>query len=68
MVDQLKKFLFSSLENKVTSTQQAEVLHKLDNQDLISAQIFIGMVPTLCVYPFLQKYFTQGIVLGSVKG
>jgi putative aldouronate transport system permease protein len=57
-----------SQDFKVTSTQQAEVLQKLDNQALISAQIFIGMVPILCVYPFLQKYFTQGIVLGSVKG
>ena len=33
-----------------------------------SAQIFIAMIPVLCVYPFFQKYFTTGIVLGSVKG
>ena len=33
-----------------------------------AAQIFIAAVPMLVVYPFLQKYFTKGLVLGSVKG
>jgi len=33
-----------------------------------AAQLFIGSIPILIVYPFLQKYFTTGLVLGSVKG
>lgn len=32
-----------------------------------SAQIFIGALPILIVYPFLQKFFVKGLVMGSVK-
>lgn len=28
----------------------------------------IGIVPILCIYPFFQKYFVKGIVVGGVKG
>lgn len=41
---------------------------KVSDQNLKSAQIFISMVPVLCVYPFMQRYFTTGLVMGSVKG
>lgn len=33
-----------------------------------AAQLFLGALPVMVVYPFLQKYFTKGLVLGSVKG
>ena len=28
----------------------------------------IATVPILCVYPFVQKYFTKGVMVGAVKG
>lgn len=33
-----------------------------------AAQTFVAALPILCVYPFLQKYFASGIVVGGVKG
>lgn len=37
-------------------------------QSLKMAAIIIATVPIMCVYPFLQKHFTKGVMLGSVKG
>lgn len=39
----------------------------ISQKTVISAQIFIGALPILLVYPFLQKFFVKGLVLGSVK-
>ncbi len=33
-----------------------------------AAAIIIATAPILCVYPFLQKYFAKGILIGSIKG
>ena len=30
--------------------------------------IVVATVPIMCVYPFIQKYFMKGIMVGSLKG
>lgn len=32
------------------------------------AIIMVATIPILCVYPYLQKYFTKGVMIGAVKG
>ena len=38
------------------------------NESLKYAIIVVSTVPILCVYPFLQKYFAKGVMIGAVKG
>lgn len=42
-------------------------LKHISQRTVKSAQIFIGTLPILLVYPFLQRYFVKGIILGAVK-
>ncbi|MNW06036.1 hypothetical protein D3C71_2023750 [compost metagenome] len=43
------------------------LLEQISNRTVKAAQVFVGALPILLVYPFLQKYFMKGIVMGSVK-
>ena len=37
-------------------------------ETLKDAMIVVTMVPILCVYPFVQKHFVKGVMIGSIKG
>ncbi len=50
------------------SRQEISELATISDKTLRSSQIFLGTLPIILVYPFLQKYFVKGIVLGGVKG
>lgn len=57
-----------TLDYSTMNVEQIAQAMKLNNLSLDSAKIFIAMIPVLIVYPFLQRYFVEGITLGSVKG
>ncbi|MBS7577946.1 MULTISPECIES: carbohydrate ABC transporter permease [unclassified Enterococcus] len=49
------------------SSDQLTSLLAVSDRNLNAAKIVIAIVPLLVIYPFLQKYFVQGIVVGAVK-
>ena len=49
-------------------SEDAALLASISPRTTKSAQIILATLPILCVYPFLQRYFVSGLVLGSVKG
>ena len=36
-------------------------------QSVQMATIVITMLPIMCLYPFLQKYFVKGVMIGAIK-
>ena len=69
--------LQSYLQTLVTSTteilaqEDVKAIAKLvdiNDTNMKAAQIFISVIPLMLIYPFLQKYFTTGLTMGSVKG
>lgn len=60
----LRDMLFFDTTKETGLVDQAA----LAPQALKNATIFISMIPVLMMYPFAQKYFAKGIMLGSEKG
>jgi putative aldouronate transport system permease protein len=53
---------------KQSGSDYYTLLSRMNEQTGRAAQLFLGLVPILIVYPFLQKHFTKGLIVGSVKG
>ena len=45
-----------------------ELTYRTLQQILKYAVIVVSTAPMLCLYPFVQKYFRQGVMIGSIKG
>lgn len=59
----------------ISSTALTELMQEgqnnqtiLQTQQVRSAALVFSLIPVMIVYPFLQKYFVKGVMIGSVKG
>ncbi|MCU6712019.1 carbohydrate ABC transporter permease [Paenibacillus sp. J5C_2022] len=64
------KQIISNLDvsDKGESTETLDRIMKLPEESVKAAATLITSLPIVCVYPFIQKYFVKGIVVGSIKG
>jgi hypothetical protein len=49
------------------SLQDLVDMFLVNGRNLRSAQIFISIIPVMIIYPFLQKYFTTGLVMEASR-
>lgn len=70
----LREILLNSDTTVAGSTLNTDALRAIDQNDFYFKElvqystIIVSIVPILCVYPFLQKYFVKGVMIGSLKG
>ncbi|WP_314589241.1 carbohydrate ABC transporter permease [Paenibacillus terrigena] len=53
-----------------SSEQATEMIQnrQINPKNIQMAAVVITMAPILCIYPFVQKYFVKGVMVGSIKG
>ena len=62
------------IRNLLTQGNNADLMSnistyaKMTSESMKMASVIVAVLPILCVYPFLQKYFVHGMFTGSVKG
>lgn len=64
---ELRKILVMMQTSAQTESESAEYFAQVFNQIKYSV-IVLASAPLMAIYPFLQKYFDKGVMLGSVKG
>ena len=54
----------------VTQVEDAEALQNMLALSMLLkyAIIVVASVPVMCLYPFVQKFFVKGVMIGSIKG
>lgn len=51
-----------------TGGMDPSLLEQTTSQTISFAAIIIATLPIVCVYPFIQKHFAKGVMIGSLKG
>ena len=59
-----------TMENMAASSGVADLANVsgVSSTTLQLATMVVAVLPIMCIYPFMQKYFATGMMIGSVKG
>lgn len=64
----LQYVLQTILTNGRTADMEAVTEVIVHTETMKMAALILSLIPIVCTYPFLQKYFVKGMIVGSVKG
>ena len=64
----LREILLLNDTSVMTSSADAVKNAQLERKLVKYCTIVVSTVPIMCFYPFIQKYFTKGVMIGAVKG
>ncbi len=66
---QLKLYYLIIAASEAFQSQPTDTGVRMTNPEVLKAScIMFATVPIVCIYPFLQKYFVKGVMIGAVKG
>ena len=63
----LSKIVLSTDISEVVDMQD-DLKNKVPQEVMRMACLVVVVLPILCIYPFMQKYFAKGVMVGAVKG
>ncbi len=63
----LREILFESTESMRTMGEATELQKSAIGPQLKMATVIVTIIPITLVYPFLQKHFTKGVLIGAIK-
>jgi putative aldouronate transport system permease protein len=63
----LRNMVLEATAQRTMIASQSAALNSIFSDGLKMAAVIITMLPIMCVFPFLQKYFVKGIMIGAVK-
>lgn len=65
----LRRILLEGTQQLMDIAPETNEVGQMASPDNVkAASVFVAMLPIMCVYPFLQKYFVKGTLLGAIKG
>lgn len=65
---QLKLYQLINVSQSTTSQLEGSIGQNIPPEGIKAASVMFATVPILLVYPWLQKYFVSGVMIGAVKG
>ena len=64
----LREVLITNQSTSVAKDVTMQSAEAFDRELIKYCMVIISTVPILCIYPFLQRYFVKGVMVGAIKG